>query len=237
MAHVLVERPRGGGGLRFPRPSLALGDEAVQDRLVRGEGIRAAWPSGHLKWLSDNLAPLRRFLARAVGRPWNDVHAEICAHVRSDSTVQQHILLHLSWYVQTHVVELSGVLCHGAGHEYGRPLIGSHQFYVCPRTGRLERAAHISRRRKPDRRSFVQLGSGRLAHRIDGLWYAVRLAPLPREGGVWDVLLRRVVYPAEAGTLAVRYGASGYARSRSQLSRRAVLQEVLPAVARVRASG
>jgi hypothetical protein len=235
MAELLVERPRVGGGLRFPRPSLALHDERVQDRLVQREGIRAAWPSGHRKSFNENLAPLRRFLASSVGRPWSDVHAEICAHVRPASTVQQHILLHLQWYVQTHVVERDGVLFHGAGYEYGRPLIGYryHQFYVCPRTGRLQQVAHIPRHRKPDPRPFVLLGRDRLAHQIDGFWYAIRLAPVPQEGGVWDVLLCRVVYSADARILAERYGTASYAHTKSQLSRRGVQREVLPALSRV----
>ena len=226
MAQVLVERPRGGPRLRFPRPELSLSDETVQDRLAQREGIRAAWRWP--KWPSENLGPLRRFLRSAVGRPWNEVHSEICARVRPDSTVQQHILLHLEWYVQMHVVERSGVLYHGAGSEQGRPLIGRryHQFYVCPRTGRLQLALHVPPHRARAPVPFIPLGHDRLAHQIDGQWYAIHLAPLPREGGVWDVLLRRVVYPADARTLAARYGAAGYARAKSQLSRRAVLQVV-----------
>jgi hypothetical protein len=44
-------------------------------------------------------APLRRFLKRQVGRPWDKVYSEIAAHLRADNTVRQHVRDHLRNFV------------------------------------------------------------------------------------------------------------------------------------------
>jgi hypothetical protein len=56
--------------------------------------------------------------------------------------VQDHIRLHVSLYVTTHVVLLDGVPCDGSGNFYGVPLHPLRRWrpwYVCPRTGLLRR--------------------------------------------------------------------------------------------------
>ena len=54
---------------------------------------------GGLKLLNENLAPLRRYLERQVGRPWDKVYSEIAEGLRVASTVQRHVRDHLrdSW--------------------------------------------------------------------------------------------------------------------------------------------
>lgn len=152
MAKVLVERPRRGGcrgavkGYRRDRQRIALEDQASR------EGI-AARSRGGTKWLSDHLGPLRRFLRSNVGRPWDLVYSEICAHVRGGPAVREHFLRHVFEYVERHVVEIDGVLCHAGSWGYGRPLgiWQRHQLYVCPRSGLL---------RSVDRRRSGRTGRG-----------------------------------------------------------------------------
>src|SRR5438874_10641294 len=60
---------------------------------------RSAALRGDSKQLNENLAPLRRYLARQVGRPWNKVYAEIAANLRVDNAVQQHVRDHLRDFV------------------------------------------------------------------------------------------------------------------------------------------
>ena len=55
--------------------------------------------------LNENLAPLQRYLARQVGRPWNKIYAEIAEHLKPTSTVQQHVRDHLKDFVQLHPSE------------------------------------------------------------------------------------------------------------------------------------
>ena len=84
MARVIVERPRiPDRGARRKRRPVPL------DQLPAQEGMRRPhirfWGG---KQLNENLAPLRRYLERQVGRPWDKIYSDIVAHLRVDSTVQ-----------------------------------------------------------------------------------------------------------------------------------------------------
>lgn len=115
-------------------------------------------PRQRSKWLSENLSPLRRFLLRRVGHPWNQVHAEICAHIRLSSAVQKHVLDHLWHYVERHPVFIDNWPHHAQARRYGRseghgysPLSDyGRSFYVCPDTGTLQHARRLPRRVRSD---------------------------------------------------------------------------------------
>ena len=95
MFKVIVERPRyqpPGGSTRGRR----LRD--LEDLPTR-EGMRRRHNLYAQKNLSDNLAPLRRYLLRQVGRPWNKVFSEICQTLRLDNAVQRHLRLHIEDFV------------------------------------------------------------------------------------------------------------------------------------------
>lgn len=145
MAKVIVERPRHGSrdqgtpkGAR--RRVQGVGDEGLPAR----EGMRRRWRH-QPKSLNEHLGPLRRYLDSQVGRPWNKVFSEICAHINRNSAVQDHVRDHVSGYVVTHVIKIDGVPCGGeGGRGYGRPLREMRwvTWYVCPRTGILRRLKH-----------------------------------------------------------------------------------------------
>ncbi len=108
-------------------------------------------PRSRSKWLSENLAPLRRFLLRRLGRPWNDVHSEICAHIGLRSAVQKHVLDHLRHYVELQPILIDGYphypTLRGGRQAGPQPLSDyGHAFYVCPQRGTLELAGHPRRR-------------------------------------------------------------------------------------------
>lgn len=133
------------------------------------------------RFLNENLAPLRRFLQRRVGRLWNDVYAEICAELEPSSTVQKHVLDHLRDFVMTRTYLLDGAV-YGLDR-FGGPraideMVGwRHQFYVCPSTGRLEAVAYKRRRRRGDNAEEVRaLDPLRVLRREEGVWYLVRYA-------------------------------------------------------------
>ena len=84
--------------------------------------------------LNEHLGPLRRYLDSQVGRPWDKVFSEICAHIDRSSAVQDHVRDHVEDYVTVHVILIDGVLCHGeGGYSYGKPLSQMHYkpWYVC----------------------------------------------------------------------------------------------------------
>ena len=225
MAKVIVERPRLKGWV--PRKP-----KGVQRRLrrigldaVRREGIKR--PYTQTKALNEHLGPLNRYLNSQVGRPWDKVFSEICAHVRRDSTVQDHVRDHVLDYVTVNVVLIDGVPCHaGGGGRFGRQLygvpIGSgrlHQrFYVCPLSGLLKRVRrteskrqfHARRKAPAPKTPSIPLDKTRQLHLIDGSWCEVSLRAFPPDAALSparDVLCGNPLTPAQARE---RYGVLAY---------------------------
>ncbi len=154
MAKVIVERPRKKGFAwnkpkGYQRRLRRYGDDGPPAR----EGIKLRW-QGHTKWLNEHLGPLRRYLDKQVGRPWDKVFSEICAHIDRSSAVQDHVRDHVAEYVPIHVILTDGVPCNGdGGWNYGKPLhqLRYRPWYVCPRTGLLRRVKVRCRKRRPQR--------------------------------------------------------------------------------------
>jgi hypothetical protein len=240
MAKVLVERPRVPGWKatnvrKGYRKSLNKALDSGESPPIR-EGIKHR--SGGTKSFNEHLGPLRRFLDRNVGRPWNKVYSEICQHVDRGNVVQKHILTHLFQYVVTNVVLIDGEPHDGTpGYWYGRPLRAvshSHQWYVCPRSGLLRRSRQVPRRRPgrpaPPRR--VRLSKTEMCLELNGRWELVTLAPLPLPVGPankFDVVLGRNV-PAQDGLAEAQrtYGAAVYAVSRRLLAKRELKELPIP---------
>ena len=91
MFKVIVERPRCGR-------AWAVKSKARYDRLPERShvtGRRLALEVGSTKGLNENLAPLKRYLHKQVGRPWDKVFSEICATLDTGSTVKQHVREHI----------------------------------------------------------------------------------------------------------------------------------------------
>ena len=117
MFKVIVERPRRGVGYystlpneyraakRFKvntycNPDLSGIEYDVVDEFSSTKlPMRARSIGWDGKRLNENLNPLRRFIAKQVGRPWNDVYSEISAKLDTNSTVKQHVRDHLKDYV------------------------------------------------------------------------------------------------------------------------------------------
>lgn len=146
MHKVIVERPRRFGfGLpvrkgRKPRDieDLPFQESKGRPYLVRGRGWK-------VKEQTDNLQPLRRYLLKQVGRPWNKVYSEICANARMDSTMQRHLRFHVLELVKTDIPlgkdDKPKALRSAYAPTYYWPL-----FYVDPRTGLLRVTKQRSRR-------------------------------------------------------------------------------------------
>jgi hypothetical protein len=172
MFQVIIERPRHYGGPKKPgRPPRELDEAPLRESMSRHRK--------GTKGLNENLAPLQRFLHSRVGRPWNDVHAEMMAHLSLGSPVQKHVLDHVAQMVARHVRVVDGELF--AATTIGPRLLDGWRdaLYVCPTTGRLA-LAPIRRRVTPrPERARHGLGDGCEARRIDGIWYGLELAWLP----------------------------------------------------------
>lgn len=227
MSKVIVERPRLGGGARLPKGDRRRSQSSCIDDVPLQEGMRRRWSrSGSYKSLNENLAPLRRFLQRRVGRPWDNVFSEICEHLRITSAVQKHVRDHLHDLVAIHV-KLDGRIIRPKA---GRSSWGADEiyqpFYVHPRTGYLRANPRKSKTLYRDRpRDYIVIDDLRQIRRVNEIWYAVKLAPLPKNGpSVWDAILRiSLQYTSEtARNLTNLYGSVVYASSKRQLNSREI---------------
>jgi hypothetical protein len=183
MSRVIVERPRRGGVDR-------RGRAVPFDNLPQREGMRRPYRiSGGGKELNENLAPLRRYLERQVGRPWDKVYAEIAACLRASSTVQQHVRDHLSDFIAIKPRRRHGwYFSYPSDGKEPFPRLWYQLLYVDEKDGILKRTDHLPEekarlraRRDPSPRPLdhVALTADRELRRIDGFWYEPRLAPMP----------------------------------------------------------
>jgi hypothetical protein len=178
MAKVIVERPR------IPAFKSRKGRARPLDDLPQHEGMRRQHLiNGDGKTLNENLKPLRRYLEGQVGRPWDKVYAEIAAHLRVDNAVQQHVRDHLHNFVALTPRRVAAGWRHRPATYLWYQLL-----YVDPVTGLLRRTDQLpeekarrrrARERRPALPSRITLAADREIRLIDGVWYEVRLAPLP----------------------------------------------------------
>lgn len=194
MAKVIVERPR----ILDDRPRKGRGlDEDLPAKI--GMRRHQRMRGGH-KTLNENLAPLRRFLEKQVGRRWDDVYSEIAKNLRADNTVQQHVRDHVRDFVEFSRLEIwmTVILPNGSIERRLRP---SWQIlYVDPDDGILKRnplrLGWKAQRRKAARaaavRDTVRVSAMRDLKLIDGIWYEVDYAVLPDAIYVERSQIRRV---------------------------------------------
>jgi hypothetical protein len=175
MSRVIVERPWRGGIDR--RRALPFDDLPQHEGMRRPHYLAGGW-----KGLNENLAPLRRYLERQVGRPWDKVYSEIATHLRADNTVQQHVRDHLRDFVAVKPRRHNGFYADPFSGLWRQPLYIDEKDGILKRTDRLpeEKARRHARRNPPPRPvDCVALAADRELRRIEGFWYELRLAPMP----------------------------------------------------------
>lgn len=137
MANVVTERPRRGHG----NPSKKWGRRLRKDEYdaedhgpSRAPIARRHQYGWNAKEFSDLLGPLRRYLRKQVGRPWDKVWSEITCSLDSRSLSGQHIFDHIQWEVVRHVwLGADGSLYHNRWPG----LVPVSGLYVHPSTGLL----------------------------------------------------------------------------------------------------
>ena len=158
MYKKLVERARPGGhGARKGRPPRDFEDAPAR------QGFRkAAIATGDPRSLSENLAPLRRYLAGQVNRPWSKVQSEMRATVDVRNAVQAHLFAHLDGILHTVVTKVPpnagapcGLTYQDSSHDRGPVPVRVDDLYVDPDDGIIKRA----RRRTKSRRQAAATGS------------------------------------------------------------------------------
>jgi len=190
MANLLVERGHASKAWSQDRPK----GWAAQCRFRHDEDepLESWRPPIRRPSFSENLNPLRRFLAKQVGRRWDTVYSEIRAQVDADNAVQYHILQHLYDDLAVDVRERDGELWH---HGRGGPelLTGSGPrwwrwrptLYVCPRSGLIKRVKRRTHRETPPPQECLPGSEANQDYRrIAGQWYEVWWAREPQTGNL-----------------------------------------------------
>jgi hypothetical protein len=214
MDKVIVERPR-RGGLTTHASRRFRNDEERGGKI----GMR----HGHTtrKSLNENLAPLRRWLASQVNRPWDKVYSELCANIDRRNTVQAHIFTHIDDFVERETRLIDGKVY--VLDRWLRKVIpleeAAGELYVDPVTGilrkNMDRVKFKQRRSSAQSATAAELSARRRdlsdrmqLQKIEGIWYRVELEEIPmprvlvdRASGkqtidyprVWDVVRKRLV--------------------------------------------
>src|SRR5881394_3128989 len=145
MSRVVTEAPRRGSSCRSKKTGRRL-HRAEFDADDHGSTRHKVSRHGQYGWegkeFSDLLGPLRRYLAKQVGRPWDDVYSEMARHLDKRTVSGLHIWDHVESEVVRHTQLIDGHVwctprygCHyrlDDDHRYGRKVL-----YVHPGTGLL----------------------------------------------------------------------------------------------------
>ena len=205
MKKVVVERPRWGSRQSNHKFSARLKyvpghDYEEQPKKVYGFESHAVDRGNKYfeKEFTDVLGPLKRFLRKNVGRPWDKVYSELCCGLDRRKATGLHIFQHVENFVETscRLVE-------------GKPLCYSDDcpvrwFYVHPRTGLLCEAPDRSGARERKRAAalaeeviLLRLNDETGYRKHQGIWYRVKLRHLLvrwfSEDTAYDIFLKETV--------------------------------------------
>jgi hypothetical protein len=182
MQKIITERERHGSSDRGVKTRLRIRPIDVTEDDDRPARLsRKQLYGGMRKGFSDYLSPLRGFLRKNLGRPWDNVYSEIRETLDDRSLSGQHVFQHLWMEVERHVVVGDdGTVWEAAG---GRrrtwPIRG---FYVHPKTGLLEQAPRYKpprERGEPDAVVRRRISATASYVKIAGIWYRCEYGESP----------------------------------------------------------
>ncbi|MCV0439712.1 MAG: hypothetical protein K5880_13885 [Hydrogenophaga sp.] len=185
MKDVLVTPGRNGkwDGARKTQPT---DDVDRLDNLPQHEGMKRRWAEGGWGWsFGDHINPLRKWLKKHVGRPFDKVYSEFCEHADARNLRGWHAREHFWMEVDTHAERLAAL-----EHRWKWP----SQFYV-DEHGILredERGRRWRRRDQEKDPDKCKVGD-RLFERINGCWFEVWYEDEELSRKVWSWALQRKV--------------------------------------------
>ena len=202
MFKVIVERPRVGRS--WASKSKLRYDKCEERSRVSGHRL-VMESNGKTKHLNENLAPLKRYLHKQIGRRWNDVFSEICACLDTGSTVKMHVREHLDDFVLRKVKREADGTLWTAGR-WGDPesVVKSWtELYVDPDDGTIKETrklclklgvpfagsrASYNKWRGPKKELPLKKLSATTWHmQLKGIWYFIELSAEPLNEGVCPV--------------------------------------------------
>lgn len=192
MQHLLTQGKNPRRIHRTPNPKISLVDEDQWDNFPKSErkaDRRDMWS------IIDKGVPVRfevsnRWLRSRIGRPWNDVHSELCRVVK-DRRLRRMLF---EDQVELDVVMVDGVPCRTRWGCYGwkseeapLPRLWGDQFYVDSTTGFLEVMPTYRYRRQKRKPNMVRvLGEGKPVEMESQFTYDEASNRVFRNrGGIW----------------------------------------------------
>lgn len=204
MKKVLVLTGRHGGG---PGDSKILrGKEKTRDKdfesAPKKEGMRqrATKAAGYDRKTPDEyLNPLKRFLEKSVGRPWNKVYSEICENMDKRKATGLHIFQHLYDMIETKAYKdpedgkyyVDGHFWHGRHEVHPGELFVNEAGIIQRKKGK--RSDRWNRGKPEPTIEKVQIDQHSFYIKWENIWYNVTFKEVPRYPGMY---------------LARRYGAA-----------------------------
>lgn len=143
MAKVVTERPRRGSRNASLKTARRLTRDEITQAMhedddfgpARAPVSRRRQHGWDAKEFTDVLNPLRGYLRKQVGRPWDKVWSELSANLDKRSITGQHIFDHIKWEIETHAIMVGNrAHKHWGGGSYWTTL-EVDGLYVHPRTG------------------------------------------------------------------------------------------------------
>ena len=172
MHKVIVERPRMlRSKWKNRKTALRLSEDqraqAIGDAEDYDSGRARASSARHEKDLNENLAPLKRYLMRQVGRPWDKVYSEICRTIDTRSAIGLHVLQHVGSFIALDTFIENGRVCERSW----RSVTEVSGLYVHPVTRIIRLAKRRQTQPKRAELSLVAVSETLEFEKIDGLWF------------------------------------------------------------------
>ncbi|HEY6401541.1 MAG TPA: hypothetical protein VI479_09040, partial [Blastocatellia bacterium] len=151
-------------------------EKDYEDTPKRVSGSRSKYiRAGEIKYFSDFLSPLRRFLRTNVGRLWDQVYSEMKEHLDDRKVTGRHVFEHIESEVETHPLIGDDGKFYTTGYD-GR-LYPIREFYVDPRTGLLcwsdEKPPWRRRDKSIQKADYVHLSANTCYVKMNGIWYFI----------------------------------------------------------------
>lgn len=191
-AKVLVERPRLGHERSFGEQRHRKNFKDNELYFGGREPMKKRYDSySDRKQFNEHLNPLRGWLRSVVGKPWDKSYSELRKKFDARSTINNHILEHLWWYVEKDAVLQDGkvVVLNTYSHEYEPISNSTSEYYICPKDGTLKRSNkksfktirrdRDSARAEAEARVFRVLDSTHHLHLMNGVWFVFEIKELP----------------------------------------------------------
>jgi hypothetical protein len=181
MHKIVVERERYGSGDSSRKWGKRLPYIAGCDYEDEPKRVSSARRRQYVspKGFTDVLNPVKGFLRKSLGRPWNEVYSELRRGLDVRKVTGRHVFQHLDRMVQQHCFEdEKGRIKTSHASRYWSPWVEG--FYVHSRTGLLSYARRTStaeRRRQSLQHRTVEgfwIDEKRAYRILDGIWYVVR---------------------------------------------------------------